>query len=116
MTHIVVKVMIEVLLILALVAKEIKQGKLSEFIKGLDRLPPSAYPVCGSPRVVPSSIGRSPVLCGGSTRNVRSPSLCSPILANELYYSQPALVKAFLRTSSSGSFVPNEYILIIDQV
>ena len=35
MTDIIVKVMIEVLLIFALVTKEIKQGKLSESINGV---------------------------------------------------------------------------------
>ena len=59
MTDIVVKVMIEVLLILALVTKEIKQGKLSEFIKGLDRLPPSAY--CSLERFFKKVAGRSDI-------------------------------------------------------
>jgi len=42
MMDIIVKVMTEVLLVLALVTKEIKQGKLSEFIP-VDRLPLSAH-------------------------------------------------------------------------
>ncbi len=41
MTDIIIKVMVEVLLILALVTKEIKQGKLSEFILD-DQLPCSS--------------------------------------------------------------------------
>jgi hypothetical protein len=42
-------------------------------------------PACGSQRVLPSRIGKSPVLCCGSTENVRSPALCTLTLANELY-------------------------------
>ena len=40
MTDMIIKVMVEVLLILALVTREIKQGKLSELI--LDERPPSS--------------------------------------------------------------------------
>jgi hypothetical protein len=45
MTDIIIKVMVEVLLILALVTKEIKQGKLSELILD-DRQPCSSWAFC----------------------------------------------------------------------
>jgi hypothetical protein len=58
MMDIIVKVMTEVLLILALVTKEIKQGKLSEFIP-VDRLPLSAH--CCIERFLKKVAGRSDV-------------------------------------------------------
>jgi len=58
MMDIIVKVMTEVLLVLALVTKEIKQGKLSEFIP-VDRLPLSAH--CCIERFLKKVAGRSDV-------------------------------------------------------
>ncbi len=58
MMDIIVKVMTEVLLILALVTKEIKQGKLSEFIT-VDRLPLSAH--CIIERFLKKVAGRSDI-------------------------------------------------------
>jgi len=58
MMDIIVKVMTEVLLVLALLTKEIKQGKLSEFIP-VDRLPLSAH--CSIERFLKKVAGRSDV-------------------------------------------------------
>jgi hypothetical protein len=58
MMDIIVKVMTEVLLILALVTKEIKQGKLSQFML-VDRLPLSAH--CSIERFLKKVAGRSDV-------------------------------------------------------
>ena len=58
MTDIIVKVMVEVLLILALVTKEIKQGKISKFIP--DDMPPlSTYR--SSERIAKKLMGRSDI-------------------------------------------------------
>ena len=58
MTDIIVKVMVEVLLVLALVTKEIKQGKLSELILN-DRLPLSTWWSAG--RFLKKVAGRSEI-------------------------------------------------------
>ena len=58
MMSIIVKVMTEVLLVLALVTKEIKQGKLSEFVP-VDRLPLSAH--CSIEKFLKKVAGRSDV-------------------------------------------------------
>jgi hypothetical protein len=58
MRDIIVKVTTEVLLILALVTKEIRQGKLSEFVP-VDRLPLSAH--CSIERFFKKAAGRSDI-------------------------------------------------------
>ena len=55
MTDIIVKVMVEVLLILALVTREVKQAKISEFILG-DM--PSSFDLSGFFRKIPEKVDR----------------------------------------------------------